>query len=102
MDAVTRWERNLPINLSQLATVQGVSYSVVKNWAKDPVFPRVGNFLRRTEFEAWWRKAARRPSAGRPQPPAADTPHAQPSNCDSPAAWPPQAARLRDAAGSHS
>ena len=87
-----RWMENMPVTLRQLSEVQGVSYSTVKSWAADVTFPRVGKFLRRSDFDDWWKKSARRRNAARRLHPTADKPDAQPQNCDLPAALPLRAA----------
>ena len=54
-----RWQKNLPMNLKELAEIQQVSYSTVVRWSQTEHFPRVGNMLKREDFEAWWKRTSR-------------------------------------------
>lgn len=98
LPAKERWEANLPINLKELAECQGVSYSTANKWAKDDDFPRVGRLLKREQFEAWWKKAARQRTGARPPRSASCKSHAPTLKSDLPGALPPRAARLLDEA----
>lgn len=94
LSVADRWKLNLPVKLSELADLQAVSYSTARRWADDKKFPKVGNFIKREDFEDWWKKAAHRQTASRPQRSASDKSDARPRKSDSPGALPPRAARL--------
>lgn len=89
-----KWNADRPVNLTELAKIQGVSYATARRWSLMPNFPRVGNLLRRTGFEAWWKKAERQHTPARPPRSGVDKSCAQPAKSDSRAALPPKAARL--------
>ncbi|HEY5706314.1 MAG TPA: hypothetical protein VIS96_12135 [Terrimicrobiaceae bacterium] len=55
-----RWQKNLPVNVKDLAEIQHVSYSTAARWAQSEDFPRVGDLLKREDFEDWWKRRARR------------------------------------------
>jgi len=101
VNAAEKWAGNLPMNLKELAEVQAVSYATVVRWAQDLDFPRVRNFIKRADFEAWWKKAARRRKAEHRPRSGAGKSGALPAKSDSQAAWPPQAARLLGESLSH-
>jgi hypothetical protein len=56
----SRWRDDLPVNLKELAELQGVSYATAVRWSQYPNFPRVGHLLRRSDFEDWWKREAKR------------------------------------------
>ena len=99
--AVEKWEAGLPVNLKELSEIQCVSYKTAVRWAADGTFPRVGRLLMKQDFLRWWKQKAQRPdTASHHQPPVGCKPRGQHPKNDSPNAWPPKAARLRDAIAS--
>ena len=114
LSSAVRWERNLPMNLKELAEVQAVAYGTAFRWGQMPGFPRVGRLVRRKDFESWWKaqikqvaaserldKAESQRTLQRPQPAACDRPREPLRSNGSRAALPQRAARLRDAILSH-
>jgi len=97
-----KWDRNLPVNLKELAELQGVSYATAVRWSQSPNFPRVGRLLRREDFSQWWKKSAHPPTAAHRPPAGAGKSDAQPQTNDSPTAWPRKSERLLGAIASRS
>ena len=107
LSSAERWERNLPMNLKELAEAQAVAYGTAFRWGQMPGFPRVGRLVRRKDFESWWKrqikqaseregKAEHQHTPPRPQPSISGKSDAPRPIRDSGAAWPQRAALLRE------
>lgn len=103
MNALQKWEADLPLNLKELAESQRVSYKTAVRWASDSSFPRVGRLVRKKDFLQWWKKKAELPAKAsrRPHPDDCKSREQSPTS-GSLAALPLKAARLLGEVASHS
>jgi hypothetical protein len=54
------WQDDLPVCAAEAAIALGVNRTTVREWCNmSPPLPRVGRFLRRSDYEAWWKRASR-------------------------------------------
>jgi hypothetical protein len=54
------WRDDLPVCAAEAAAALEVNRSTIHDWFNmTPALPRVGRYIRRTDFEAWWKRASR-------------------------------------------
>lgn len=102
MTAQQKWDMDLPVSLRQLAEIQRVPYKTAWKWTAALDFPIVCRLVRRTDFEAWWKRQLRHRRRGRHLHRGAGKSGEPPEMSDLRDALPPQSARLLDEALSRS